>query len=241
MSKCFNEKYKKFMDLLNFSDGKHSVVSIFRDFVIMYAIAIKNAWQFNQEDEDLYLSIVKKYSREEVFKFVEMSCELVKIYRSLDSIHDVLGDIFEHIGANSKAYSQYFTPNHVANLMSDIVMRDLKKNKLKENEYISFLDPACGSGVLLINAADVLYKNKVHYEDKAFFMCQDIDFICVCMTYIQMSLYGMPGYVQQGDFLKDECIRRFYTPQFFINNWQKKLSDKNTEVRIINKKEVFEQ
>ena len=53
-------KYKKIMELLEFSNGKYDVRDIFKDFVIMFAIAIKNKFNYEQIDEDEYLRIVKR-------------------------------------------------------------------------------------------------------------------------------------------------------------------------------------
>ena len=62
----------------------------------------------------------------------------------------------------------------------------------------------------------------INYRNKALFVGQDIDFICVCMTYIQMTLYGMAGYVIQGNSLLNEKNIIFYTPEFFIGGWYNK-------------------
>ena len=45
-------KYKKIMELLEFSNGKYNAKDIFRDFVIMFATAIKNKFKYEQIDED---------------------------------------------------------------------------------------------------------------------------------------------------------------------------------------------
>lgn len=59
-------KYKKIMELLEFSNGKYDVRDIFKDFVIMFAIAIKNKFNYEQIDEDEYLRIVKRYDKKEL-------------------------------------------------------------------------------------------------------------------------------------------------------------------------------
>lgn len=56
-----SKEYKVFVDLLNFSNGKYSIRDIFRDFVVMFAIAIKNQFIYSQEDEDMYIRIINTY------------------------------------------------------------------------------------------------------------------------------------------------------------------------------------
>ena len=60
-----NNKYKEFVKLLDFSNGKYNITDIFRDFVVMFAIAIQNQHNFIKEDEEIYLETIKKYSKEE--------------------------------------------------------------------------------------------------------------------------------------------------------------------------------
>src|SRR5574344_499533 len=52
MKHNINEKYKRFVELLDFSNGKYSKVDVFRDFLMLFAIAIKNKFYFEQENED---------------------------------------------------------------------------------------------------------------------------------------------------------------------------------------------
>lgn len=214
-----SKEYKAFVDLLNFSNGKYSIRDIFRDFVVMFAIAIKNQFIYSQEDEDMYIGIINTYLDKEREVFPKLICELVKIVSKDDDFKDVLGEIYQQIGANSRINEQFFTPNNVAKLMAEI---NIDIEKIKSKDYIIISDPTCGSGVLLINAANYLDLKNINYRNKALFVGQDIDFICVCMTYVQMTLYGMAGYVIQGNSLLNEKNKIFYTPEFFIGDWYSK-------------------
>ena len=225
MSDYKPDRYKKFIDLLHFFNGKHRAVDVFRDFVVMFAISIKNRIDYKQEDEDIYLSIVKKYTRDEMNIIIKLVTELFSICSNLDETRDVLGEIYSQIGGLSKGLSQVFTPNHIAKMMANMIL-DLKDNKLKENEYITVLDPTCGSGVLLVGAVNTLESKKINYEDKVLFIGQDLDFICVCMTYIQMCMNCMAGYVIQGNSLTNETFKIFYTPQYYYGKWNNKVEEK---------------
>lgn len=212
-------KYKKFVNLLDFSNGKYNIVEVFRDFVIMFAIAIKNRFIYNQKDEDMYLQIIKKYEKSETKIFEKLILELIVLLTDSHEIKDVLGEIFEQIGAASKRNEQYFTPSYIAELMNEIA---LNSEELKKQKYITVADCACGSGVMILNTANCLNKKGIDYQEKLIVECQDIDFVCFCMAYIQISLYGIAGRIICGNTLVNEKRKIFYTPQYFIGKWYEK-------------------
>ena len=227
MKICINEKYKEFVKLLEFSNGKYRATEVFKDFVLMFAISIQNGFCYSQEYEDLYLQTIKKYEKSEHQYFFKLVEELVKLYSKRDEINDILGEIYSQIGAISKQNQQFFTPNHIAKAMAKIAIGDLKD--INKKDYISINDPACGSGVLLLGVANELDSKKINYKRKALFVAQDIDLICVCMTYIQMFFYNMAGIVIQGNSLIDEQIRVFYTPEFIMKKWYEKIKEGKVE------------
>lgn len=219
-------EFKRFFELLDFNRGKHNVIDLFRDFVVMYAIAIKNAVNYEQKYEDEYLKIVQKYSNEEIEIILQLIDELIYLLLKGDKLRDVLGEIYQQIGANSNRIGQVFTPRHIANAMAKMI---LNTEELSKKEYISIGDPTCGAGVLLIEAANVLNEDNIDYKKKVFMIGQDLDFICVCMTYIQLSIYGIPAAVIYGNTLTQETITTFYTPQFVIGKWYEKLRKKENK------------
>ena len=92
-----NPKYKKIIDLLDFSNGKYDIVAVFRDFVIMFAIAIKNKFLYNQEDENIYLQIIKKYDKSETKVFIKLISELIFLYTDSNEIREVADEFIELI------------------------------------------------------------------------------------------------------------------------------------------------
>ena len=219
MKTYIDEKYKKFVNLLEFSNGKYKITDVFRDFILMFTIAIQNSVYFRQEYEDLYLQTIKKYEKNEYLNFFKLVKELNTLFMTnRNEKKDILGEIYIQIGANSKQNQQFFTPIHVAKAMAKMQLDDLKDI----NDFITINDPACGSGVLLLSAADELDLKKIDYRSKVLFVAQDIDFTCVCMTYIQMFFYNMAGVVIQGNSLLNEQIRIFYTPEYIIKKWYKR-------------------
>ena len=215
MKICINEKYKEFVKLLEFSNGKYRVTEVFKDFVLMFAISIQNGFYYRQDYEDLYLQTIKKYEKSEHQYFFKLVEELVKLYSKRDEINDILGEIYSQIGAISNRNQQFFTPNSVAKMMAEIELENIE-DTIKKKKLFKINDPTCGSGVLILAITNVMVSKKIDYKRKVLFVAQDIDLICVCMTYIQMFFYRIPGIVIQGNSLSDEQVRVFYTPEYII-------------------------
>ena len=99
---------------------------------------------------------------------------------------DILGDIFQ--GAITRGQGgQFFTPQNVCDLMAKMTM---------DAEVHTVRDPCCGSGRLLLAAAEV--------NRSAEFYGQDIDLRCVQMTAINLGLNNLYGYAIHGDSLGGE-------------------------------------
>lgn len=207
------DEYKKFVDLLDFSRGKYSIGQVLEDFLYMSAIALKNSCYFDKNEEDWYFSIIKKYEREELDIFPKLLAELVCIIAKDEKFIDILGEIYQAININSKWSGQFFTPNHIAEVMAKMIIDKASSN----DEVIRINDPACGSGVLLLNVANSIKDKNIDYTEKLLVCGQDIDIRCFCMTYIQLSLVGIPGIVILGDSLLNEHRKIYYTPQYVKN------------------------
>lgn len=229
------DEYKNFYKLLEFSNGKYSAISVFRDFVAMYAISIKNMLIYEQDDEDFYLSITKKYNKEELKIFIDLITELIRIYIKKDRIEDVLGEIYSQIQGTYKSLDQFFTPVHVADLMAKITM---SKEEIEGKEIITINDSACGSGTLLLAAANLIESYNNNDFSKIFIVGQDIDFTCICMSYIQASFFNIPAKFILGNSLTNECRKVLYTPAYFVN---KKIYEKlkNKEYVTLNNEDLI--
>lgn len=216
------DEYKKFVDLLDFSRGKYSISQVFEDFLYISAIALKNSCDFDKKEEDWYFSIIKKYEREELNVFAKLLAELVWIIAKENKFIDVLGEIYQAININSKGSGQFFTPNHIAEAMAKMIIDKASSN----DGVIKVNDPTCGSGVLLLNAANSIKDKNIDYTERLIVCGQDIDIRCFCMTYIQLSLAGIPGIVILGNSLLNEQRKIYYTPQYVKNCLERSIKNK---------------
>ena len=102
---------------------------------------------------------------------------------------DYLGELFMNCGFGSNRNGQFFTPYHVSKLCAKLCIGEPPEDKI-----ITLNEPCCGSGGMVLAAMDVL-KNDfgINYTIDCFVDCSDIDLRCVHMTYLQLSLAGVPG------------------------------------------------
>lgn len=241
-SKYIKKEYKKFVDMLDFGNGKYHIQTVFQDFVLASMIAIKNRYDYSQEDEDVYLRIMDKYTKEEQENFPKLLAELYIIYFNLKEVEDVLGYIFEAIGLSNGKNGQFFTPDHISRMMAKINITADEINNA--NDFVSVADFACGSGALLLGTIEEHRNNVENFKDKVIFYAKDIDFTCVCMTFLQLTFYGVAAEVTLGNALTNSSIKKLYTPEFVFGNWSKRIQAKNQDKKkreIVNKnKEINE-
>lgn len=127
---------------------------------------------------------------------------------------DILGTIFEKLQLNNKV--QVFTPNHICELISNICINNY--NTTPENsEIINLLEPCCGSGRMILNYVKELSKKRYNYQGKLLVTAIDIDILCVYMTYIQLSLYGITAKVIHGNSLTTEEWAVWYIPMTYLS------------------------
>lgn len=198
--------------------GKYSAYTIFRDWVECSALAVHNSSLFihNQlwiSREEQYKNVIKKYDYEEQIKFSEMLSLLTEALG--ESIEDVLGEVYMKSGCYSKQLGQFFTPYHLAKLMSDMAVT----GDVDENQIITVNEPSTGGGANIIALARSLKERGINYQKCLRVTAQDLDWLAVYMSYLQFSLLGISAEVVQGDSLMEPYIhgnypqnRVFYTP-----------------------------
>lgn len=158
--------------------------SVFADFLDIVICALSQ-----QRYEEEYLSIVKRYKKEEVDLFCELYARMVIIMDNYPiGLTDCLGEFFQnHITRGRNG--QFFTPEHLCDAMSAMLISKDDTNK-------TIFDPCCGSGRMLLSAAKVARYN--------FFFGADIDKRCAQMTAINLCMNGLRGEVAWMDSLGGE-------------------------------------
>ena len=105
-------------------------------------------------------------------------------------------------GAGNASAGQFFTPFHVSEMVAKI---GASEDILKE-EKIHMTEPSIGSGGMVIATAKYLKEKGINYQKKLKVVGQDLDWLAVYMSYIQLSLLGIDAVIVQGDTLSEPYI-----------------------------------
>lgn len=204
----------------------HDHYSVIRDFFEMSAIAIRNNVDHGKEweaYEQRYLSIAKTYKREQLDLFVSALAVFTGwIQKAMDGdvpFRDFAGEIYMQSGTSNDKSGQFFTPYSVSKMMAEV---NVDKDKLKAeiaadpDKVITIGEPTCGAGGLIVACIDVIKDAGINYAWNAFVDCGDIDARCVHMTYLTLSLLGVPAVVRRGDALALKYSETWYTPAYLF-------------------------
>ena len=211
------EEIIKMIDSSSYRVNKSKLIS---DVFECGALAISNAVDFTQYDEreQRYLEIIKTYKPDEqkliADIFTKIFCLCSSVVYDDGCFDDYLGEHFMKCNQGNKKAGQYFTPYNVSKMMAKITITD---DKIDKDEILTINDCCCGGGGMLIAALDVLKNNYgVNYARNCFIDAGDIDIRCVHMTYLQLSLAGVPAIVKHQDALCRKLWSIWKTPAFIF-------------------------
>ncbi|MCA9000227.1 MAG: SAM-dependent DNA methyltransferase [Planctomycetaceae bacterium] len=142
--------------------------------------------------EDEYLQVIEKHKqgrtgKRGVDKLPEMFATLIQAME--ESQRDILGDLFQG-GITYGEKGQFLTPEPICQMMARMNMPE-EKTGLEGRKTVH--DPCCGSGRMLLAAADI----QPHWQ----FVGQDVDLRCVRMTAINLGLRNLYGHAVWGNSL----------------------------------------
>lgn len=218
-----NDIKKKLIDIIMELSYKHDIWKVFSDFVEVSAIALSNGIDptHKEEREQRYMELIKTYSKEELNMITEaFACLAMEAELSFNSgiCRDILGGLFHELELHNKYKGQFFTPSVVCELMAAVTVADVEE-QIKEKGYITVSEPCTGSGAMVLGIAKVLMNKNISCSSQMVVTAIDVDLKCVCMTYIQLSLYGIPAVVIHGNTLTTEEWSRWYTPAYVLDGW----------------------
>ncbi|MEG5888190.1 N-6 DNA methylase [Enterobacter ludwigii] len=195
---------------------------VFRDFITLAASELDLARIRTPENIGSSREICAKYSDSDIKNLHELFCLMVCALEAI--FHDFLGAIFMELELGDDRSGQYFTPYHLQSLMAKLVMPDVEQTIRREG-FVTISDPASGSAGMIIAYAENLLEAGFNPSKKMYAHCIDIDPIAADMSFIQLSLLGIPAQVVTGNSLTLEFSRVRFTPVYYINNFEKRLDD----------------
>ena len=228
-----DELRKEILGIFESLRYKRDLRSVYSDFLEMTAIAVSNSAERIampgrfEEREKRYLSLAKTYKRDELMKFSEVFALFVKLQDyNLQSqgAKDILGGLLMELGLGDKWGGQFFTPDHVANLMAKLTYTEegLKK-EIEERGFVYASDPAVGGGVTMIGLVNAMLDGGCNPQRELFIECGDLDKRACFMTYIQLATLGIPAIVKNQDAMTGETFDVRLTPAFYMGVWRLKI------------------
>lgn len=162
----------------------------FEDFLHMSLCSLSGG-----QMEEEYLATVRKHTDGKPGKrgcdsIAHAFAEMVQAME--ETRQDILGDLFQG-GITYGEAGQFLTPEPICQMMARMTLEGVaEENSAKR----TVCDPCCGSGRMLLAAADL----QPHWE----LVGQDVDLRCVRMTAINLALRNLYGHVIWGNSLANE-------------------------------------
>lgn len=213
------ERINSIVKIINSVSGQYSTHQVFSDWVCMMALSIANSCTLHinkvyEDRENQFKLVSNKYTEEELERLAEAMAYLTE---EMEEPRDVLGEIYMAGQFGSKGTGQFFTPYHLSELTAELVYG---KNLVRANDgkYHAH-EPSCGAGGMIIALANILKNDGINYQRELEVVAQDLDWNCVYMCYVQLSLMGISAVVVQGDTLAEPLSKEtpehrvLYTPK----------------------------
>lgn len=208
-------------------NDRYPTWKVFSDWVEMMALFINMSCDLSRKEErgQRFDKIQAQYKPEEVYEMMNVWFfeHLTNEYE--EGWSDALGEIYHALELHNKRAGQYFTPYSICCFMAQLTLGDREslKQQIAENDFMTVAEPACGSGALVIAAAQVLINSKINFQECMHVTACDISATCVHMAYVQLTMRGIPAVVVHGNTLTLEEWDRWYTPFHVLFNWTYKL------------------
>jgi hypothetical protein len=194
-------------------DRETSPYDKFRDFCEMAFCACAKLTaptpERAQELEDRYMQIVGTYRDKHT---VRAYPELLALAGSaINQGCDFLGCVAGDLEVLNAQIGQFFTPYDVARMMAMMSLQDAGA-LIGQNGFLTLQKPASGAGGMVLAAADVLAQQGFDPGLHMLVSAIDLSPLCFHMTFLQLSLRGIPALVEHGNTLSGERFARAWTP-----------------------------
>jgi hypothetical protein len=118
---------------------------------------------------------------------------------------DFLGSVAGELGALNEHMGQFFTPFHVSYLMAQMLLSDVGE-VIKRDGHVVVGEPTCGSGGMVIAAAQVVRDLGFDPRKHMYVQAVDLSATAFQMAYVQLSACGIPADVIHGNSITLETF-----------------------------------
>ena len=201
-----NDPIKDFNSLLKELSHDRGELEVLQDFFEMAFCALAKQTRFPESVggkalEARYMAVVEKRPKGYIRKIPEL---LALTALGVRKYGDFLGRVAVDSSILSKSLGQFFTPPDVARLMVRMTLGEQISRQLVEQKWISVQEPAIGSGVQILALAEYLRDIGRNLETCLYVEGIDVSDIAYKMSYIQLSLAGIPARIFKGNTISME-------------------------------------
>jgi hypothetical protein len=211
-----SEHQKQFLKIFDSIGRQHSRYERFADFLELATCAIRKTTVPPGPEADAfearYMAIVARYPPDDIRTMPKLLA-LTHLAITPGGC-DFLGDIAGELELLDASLGQLITPYPLSRLIAEMTLGDAG-DIIAERGFITLQEPASGAGGMVIAAADVLDKNGFDPRFTLYVEALDVASLCFKMTYLQLSLRGIPATVRRANTLSLEVFESAYTPALF--------------------------
>lgn len=207
---------KEFCKVVGQLAGKYGRHEVFTNFCEIAALSLRQTFERSEKNERAYLDLINRYEPGEQPRFAELLALTVEALT--EQPRDFLGECFHELELYNQYKGQYFTPFDISRMMARISLAGLEE-KIRQRGYLELNEPTCGSGGMVIAAAEEFKARGLNPVNTLFAVAQDIDRKCCNMAYIQLSLLAIPAAVIWGNTLLLECREQWLSAGYFLGPW----------------------
>jgi len=204
---------KAFIKRITALDHEKSPYDTFRDFCEMafcaYAKTTAPSPERAQELEDRYMQIVGTYRNKDTVRAYPELLGLAA--NAIRQGCDFLGSVATEMEVLNARIGQFFTPYEVARMMAMMSLEDAAA-LIGQNGFLTLQEPASGAGGMVLATAQTLQDNGFDPGLHMLVNAIDVSPLCFHMTFLQLSLRGIPALVEHGNTLSGERFARAWTP-----------------------------
>lgn len=204
---------KAFIKRITALDREKSPYDTFRDFCEMafcaYAKTTAPTPERAQELEDRYMQIVGTYRNKDTVRVYPDLLGLAA--NAIQQGCDFLGSVATEMEILNAQIGQFFTPYEVARFMAMMSLEGAAE-LIEKNGFLTLQEPASGAGGMVLAAAQALQDNGFDPGLHMLVNAIDVSPLCFHMTFLQLTLRGIPALVEHGNTLSDERFARAWTP-----------------------------
>jgi hypothetical protein len=204
------EQAKTFIKKLSSLEPSKIPQEKFRDFIELAYCAYAKPMDAPEDKESLearYMQIVGTYrDKDAVRAYPEL---IAMVYQQVEFC-DFLGAIAGELGPLNGVQGQFFTPFEVSRMMAEMLIGDYEPI-IQERGYLMLQEPASGAGGRILALAQAMLRRGYDPTSQLFVCAVDISAQCYWMTYLQLTLAGIPAQVIRGNSLSLELFETAWT------------------------------